>query len=821
MPDTEKREEGKGLSKGSSGMPASGPGKDEVQAAQGSPSPDSGEQPVEAGGEVSNFQADVTGGQSIGDFADSVVSGLEEASLGAGENEGAGLHALDLEHMSEAFFAGWGGADEDTGDAHGGGRPANMRTLSEVSLASLGSGKRDHAGRAGQETGGAGDLSLMSMASWSASEGSPSSSGRGQTEERGFSMASDVSLASWGASEGMGAGGSVFEGEPEEEPEQRMGGVQTLAGLGLQTGSAFADYSAAPGSDPSKHDELADAVESALRSVYGDQPAKSQAKSFQKPALTEEKSAPSLVWNRNSGPANDDLTPQEVIFNYFDYNGGDEDGRSGTEPEPQNDGLSPQEVILNYFDYQGTQNGNGYSRAGMPAARDYEEPIALRPSPEPVVSLRRAPQPEERPVHREEWSNHAPQPQQYSGPPSFPVPGPALSPRPAAQIAAQESSRLLGAAAIGLMGGIAIAASLAAFLIYGPHPAAVEIPGIGNLRLDRDEQGYGRSVQEDAAREPARSRGRAPVEMSSEILASDAVAMPGQPASLAISIRSPQPFEKMLVSIAGVPEGGRLSAGVDTGGGNWLIAPRRLNGLTISLPAGSPGMVALEAQLLDSNARTPLSARGSFSVRVMQPGGTAPQASQTSPAYSEGVNPPAPAIPARQPQQTAGNYPFTTQILSQPPAPVAAASVQPLAPAPEPSYRSQLPVPAPQPQRQAALAPQLSATPAPTPFTSTAPRRAAQRPEVEDLIREGNKRMREGDIVEARQFYQRAIAFGDAEAALAMGRSYDPIYFARIEKKNADPDAAKAFDWYKRAMDAGASQTAMVRIENLKHFLNE
>src|SRR5271157_1998072 len=100
-------------------------------------------------------------------------------------------------------------------------------------------------------------------------------------------------------------------------------------------------------------------------------------------------------------------------------------------------------------------------------------------------------------------------------------------------------------------------------------------------------------------------------------------------------------------------------------------------------------------------------------------------------------------------------------------------------------------------------------------------RKASRRPEVEDLIREGNKRMREGDILEARQFYQRAVAFGDSEAALAMGRSFDPIYFARIEKKNADPDAAKAFDWYKRAMDAGASQTAMVRIENLKHFLNE
>ena len=37
-------------------------------------------------------------------------------------------------------------------------------------------------------------------------------------------------------------------------------------------------------------------------------------------------------------------------------------------------------------------------------------------------------------------------------------------------------------------------------------------------------------------------------------------------------------------------------------------------------------------------------------------------------------------------------------------------------------------------------------------------RRANPRPEVEDLIREGNKRMREGDILEARQFYQKAVA---------------------------------------------------------------
>jgi hypothetical protein len=176
---------------------------------------------------------------------------------------------------------------------------------------------------------------------------------------------------------------------------------------------------------------------------------------------------------------------------------------------------------------------------------------------------------------------------------------------------------------------IMIAVILGTLLIYGPLPAAVKIPGIGNLRLDRDEQGYGRSMQKEAARQPQPSASSypfttqilsppAPVGMSSEILAADAVAVPGQPTPLTITIRSPQPFEKMLVSIAGVPEGGRLNTGVDTGGGNWLLSPRRLNGLTIKLPAYARDAVSLEVQLLDSNARTPLSAKGTLSIRVVQ-----------------------------------------------------------------------------------------------------------------------------------------------------------------------------------------------------------
>ncbi len=99
--------------------------------------------------------------------------------------------------------------------------------------------------------------------------------------------------------------------------------------------------------------------------------------------------------------------------------------------------------------------------------------------------------------------------------------------------------------------------------------------------------------------------------------------------------------------------------------------------------------------------------------------------------------------------------------------------------------------------------------------------RYVPRPEVEALIRQGNKLMREGDIVGARRSYQEAFASGDAAAALVMGRSYDPIYFARIVERNAEPEPAKAFEWYGRASDAGAVQTATVRIEDLKRFMRK
>ncbi|MFT4078511.1 hypothetical protein [Rhodomicrobium sp.] len=562
---------------------------------------------------------------------------------------------------------------------------------------------------------------------------------------------------------------------------------QSLSEIGLASAAlAASDLPSTHLEIAEKHDELADAVQSALESIYGGT------------APFAQSGGPAFGFTGTGRATAPEGKPEEAS------------STAGAEGS-----LSPQDVILSYFDYGAKKQASrpaaetvfsAASKPSRPAADAYKpEPRAYRPDPEPSVAPQWAP----------------PQGSLYHGTPSYPVPAGVVAPPPPA--AAQSSSRVLGAAAIGLVGGIAIAASLAVFVInaYGPQlaktataaraPDAPE-PGYGpRIRFDTEDQQPGGAVETRAPAEPAR------------IAAADASVTPGQPSPLSISVRPERLREPALVSITGLPSGARLNAGVDAGGGNWLLPPNRLNGLTINLPQNAPETVALAVELVDAKARTPLSDRQEFAVRIGAPKIAAAQeadrfaATVSSMAMSEiTAAPEAPKAPS-----------FSTQTVSAQPAPrraPVAAPAQPAASAlsaqaaPEPVSEPEKPVAvaAPAPIRQAALAPQ----PQPEPERSIS-RSATSVTEIEDLIREGNKRMREGDILQARQFYQKAVTSGDPEAALAMGRSYDPIYFARIEKKNAEPDAARAFDWYRKAMDGGAVQTAKVRIENLKHFLNE
>ncbi len=578
--------------------------------------------------------------------------------------------------------------------------------------------------------------------------------------------------------EPLGEEPELLEEQDEDEKtpappfEALMGGARSLSEIGAAATLAASDPYDGNGEElSSKHDELADAVQSALASIYGD-PAPAAAK----PASAESDftsgfRARTAGWEASGVIAapGDSLTPQDVILNYFSY-----------EPEAQkeNGGV-------------GLNGARPYASAGD---EDYLDPDPYRSAPPPP-----------------QWAaSSLAQQAAYEGPASFPVPAQFDAP-PKAAPNERESSRLLGAAAAGLVGGIAIAASLAVFVINSYGPAGMR-PGMdaGARALDPSEQGYGRrirGVQETEA--PKSGDAVAPAEQPVTIAVTDAAATPGQPSALSIAVSPEGSAEQALVSITGVPDGARLNAGVDAGGGNWLLPPQRLKGLSINLPSSTSEPFQLGVQVLDSSVRSPLTDKKELAVRLVaakaEPAPIAAAPRAASPEASR--EPPKPA-------QEASAVSFNTQTV-----PALAPAPAKAAPRPEPqpesadaAFRTQtLPAagaPQPAPRLTALAAPGLQA-------------KGASQTEIEDLIREGNKRMREGDILEARQLYQKAVVTGDPEAALAMGRSFDPIYFARIDKKNAEPDAAKAFDWYRKAMDAGAVQTAKVRIENLKHFLNE
>src|SRR5690606_29536460 len=113
------------------------------------------------------------------------------------------------------------------------------------------------------------------------------------------------------------------------------------------------------------------------------------------------------------------------------------------------------------------------------------------------------------------------------------------------------------------------------------------------------------------------------------ITVADVAAVAGQTVPIEISIE-PRPSNKnTLVSITGVPEGARLSSGVDAGNGNWLLPPKRLKNLTVTLPETLSGPMRLETQLLDSNVRTPLSEKVAFNIIVASPPAPATETAST------------------------------------------------------------------------------------------------------------------------------------------------------------------------------------------------
>ena len=91
------------------------------------------------------------------------------------------------------------------------------------------------------------------------------------------------------------------------------------------------------------------------------------------------------------------------------------------------------------------------------------------------------------------------------------------------------------------------------------------------------------------------------------------------------------------------------------------------------------------------------------------------------------------------------------------------------------------------------------------------------------LIGEGHGLMASGKVVEARQLFTQSLTTGFAEAALALGRSFDPKHLTSIASSNAkaDPAAARKWyeEWYRLSVEQGAI-SSNVRLEKLLQAMN-
>jgi len=89
---------------------------------------------------------------------------------------------------------------------------------------------------------------------------------------------------------------------------------------------------------------------------------------------------------------------------------------------------------------------------------------------------------------------------------------------------------------------------------------------------------------------------------------------------------------------------------------------------------------------------------------------------------------------------------------------------------------------------------------------------------IAGLIAHGQKMIDVGYLAGARGYFKRAAEAGSADAALALGATYDPNFISDIGVKGIKGDLAEARAWYERARELG-SVYAQEKLEDLKHAL--
>jgi hypothetical protein len=95
--------------------------------------------------------------------------------------------------------------------------------------------------------------------------------------------------------------------------------------------------------------------------------------------------------------------------------------------------------------------------------------------------------------------------------------------------------------------------------------------------------------------------------------------------------------------------------------------------------------------------------------------------------------------------------------------------------------------------------------------------RPGERQAVASLVARGKELLRNGDFSSARLILRRAAEAHDAEAALTLGATYDPIILTRLGIRSQVADVELAVTWYQKAEGFGSTE-ASSRLKMLTTF---
>jgi hypothetical protein len=217
-----------------------------------------------------------------------------------------------------------------------------------------------------------------------------------------------------------------------------------------------------------------------------------------------------------------------------------------------------------------------------------------------------------------------------------------------------------------------------------------------------------------------------------------------------------------------------LTAGRRASENEWRVPAQIISDAAIIPPTDFVGEMNLSAELRGTDGAALVTTFFRLTWTSAQPGSAAVAAASTAAA------PPTPPAP---------------------PAPVAAAPQQPLAIA----------------QPQAIASPPPAAPAVATPQAPAETIRELSPNEIAALVRRAQELLASGDLQGARLLLTRAADAHDARAALLLAKTFDPTASSQFSAADAGPDLVQARNWYQRAREWGSPE-AQRQLDALASF---